>query len=430
MSNTTIASTGRIRFTRALRSRPFALLWTGQTISALGDGAFATALAWQVLLLTHSATAMGIVEIATITPTVVFLLIGGVAADRLPRRLVMLWSDGGRAVLVLAVALLGRLDVLQLWHLILLALGFGVVRAFFFPAYQSIVPDTVNVEALPSANALTGLSRQLSLLLGPLLGGAFIALASPAAAFAFDGATFLVSAVCLLILRLPAPTFPGVEEGGVVPGQPPRQRVSILADVREGLGYVMSSSWLWVTILIFSLGNVGFAGPETVALPKLVADTYHQGPWLLGTLATALALGTIAATLVIGQVKHVGRRGLVAYLGCILSGLAFIVYGLPLPRASLPLAVLAASVVFGFGVGIFEIIWVTVLQELVPKEKLGRVSSIDAVGSFGLLPLGYGLAGVLADRFGPPFVFIAGGVMNLVLFVAALLLVPGIRNLR
>ena len=128
--------------------------------------------------------------------------------------------------------------------------------------------------------------------------------------------------------------------------------------------------------------------------------------------------------------KHLRRRGLVAYLGCILSGLAFLVYGLPLPRAVMPPAALAASAIFDFGIGIFSIIWVTVLQELVPDEKLGRVSSIDALGSFGLLPLGYGLAGILADRFGPPFVFIAGGLINLVLFAAALLLVPGIRDLE
>jgi MFS family permease len=415
---------------RALHSRPFALLWTGQTISALGDGAFATALAWQVLLLTHSATAMGIVEIASITPTVVFLLIGGVAADRLPRQIVMLWSDGGRAVLVLTIALLGHLGVLQLGHLIVLALCFGVVRAFFFPAYQSIVPEMVHAEELPSANALTGMSQELSLLLGPLLGGAFIALAGPASAFAFDGATFLVSVGCLLAIKLPRFTSTAVDGDRAATEHPQAKRPSIVSDVREGIGYVMSSPWLWVTILIASLGNVGFSGPQTVALPKLVKVTYGQGPWLLGALAAALALGTIAATLLIGQMKHLRRRGLVAYLGCILSGFAFIVYGLPLPRTVMPVAAFGASIVFGFGIGIFSIIWVTVLQELIPTEKLGRVSSIDALGSFGLLPLGYGLAGILADRFGPPFVFIAGGAINIALFAAALLLVPGIRDLE
>src|SRR5262245_63996066 len=94
----------RARFARALVSRPFALLWVGQTVSLLGDGAYFTALAWTVLLLTHSGTAMGIVAIASMVPRVLFLLIGGVTADRLPRRLVLLWSDMGRAVVVLAVA--------------------------------------------------------------------------------------------------------------------------------------------------------------------------------------------------------------------------------------------------------------------------------------------------------------------------------------
>lgn len=424
-----VVLTERIRFARALRSRPFALLWSGQTISALGDGAYMTALAWQVLLLTHSATAMGIVEIANMAPTVIFLLIGGVAADRLPRRLVMLWSDGGRAVLVLAIAALSWLGALQLWHLIALSLCFGIVRAFFFPAYQSIAPQLVETEVLPSANALSGLSRQLSLLLGPLLGAGFIAFVSPAGAFAFDGVTFTASAACLLMLQLPK-SQPIAADTLTSDALIRPRRSSMLADVREGLGYVMQSPWLWVTILLFSIGNVGWNGPENVALPKLVKDTYGQGAWLLGTLATAIAVGTIAATLLIGQAKRLRHRGLFAYLGCILSSVAFIVYGLPLPHSAAPLVASIASVVFGFGVGVFSIIWVTVLQELVPPDKLGRVSSIDALGSFGLLPLGYGLAGILADSFGPPFVFITGGVMNLALFVAALALVRGIRELE
>src|SRR5262245_42884387 len=145
----------RIRFARALRHRPFALMWLGQTFSALGDGAYSIALAWLILLLTGSATALGVVLIANTIPRLLFLLIGGVAADRLSRRVIMLWSDSVRAVLVLLITLLAWTHLLQLWHLVVLGLFFGFVDGFFIPAYQSLPPQVVPTEDLPSANALS-----------------------------------------------------------------------------------------------------------------------------------------------------------------------------------------------------------------------------------------------------------------------------------
>src|SRR5487761_256655 len=121
----------RARFARALRSRRFALLWSGQTISAMGDGAFFTALAWQVLLLTKSASAMGLALMAETIPLVLFMLVGGVVADRLPRRLTLLWSDSGRTVVTLIVAALGFAGRLQFWHLLAMAALFGFAEAFF-----------------------------------------------------------------------------------------------------------------------------------------------------------------------------------------------------------------------------------------------------------------------------------------------------------
>ncbi len=165
-----IAFTHRPHFARALHSRPFALLWTGQTISALGDGAFVTALSWAALQLTGSAMAMGIVVLAQTLPMILLLLLGGVIADRFPRQQVMLWSDASRAVAVLLIAALGVAHLLQLWHLVLLALFFGTVRGFFSPAYQSIIPQLVEKGDLSSANSLTELSYQLYCSLGPMLG--------------------------------------------------------------------------------------------------------------------------------------------------------------------------------------------------------------------------------------------------------------------
>lgn len=445
----------RATFARALRSKRFALLWSGQTISAMGDGAFFTALAWQVLALTGSGTAMGAALVAEMLPLVLFMLIGGVAADRLPRRLTMLWSDGGRAVVTLIVAGLGLANLLQFWHLLALAFLFGLAEAFFRPAYQSIAPELVPVGDLPSANALTSLSRNVSTLIGPAIGAALVGLSSTSLAFAFDGLTFIASAVCLWLMgsqpvgmgAYAATTSPSTMDAGgdglervlasrslaegVTPGvaaveiempapsRPASGLRSAWADIKEGVSYVTGSTWLWLTIALAALGNVGMA-PLQVALPKLVHDTYHQGVWLLGATLSATAAGSIVAALIMGQMGRIHRRGLLAYLGLLLTNVAEISFGLPFAARLAPGLPLVAGVGVGIGVGFFEVVWLTTLQELVPADKLGRVSSVDWLGSLCLQPVGLALVGALVDSMGPAWVFVAGGAVNLVLTLIGL----------
>src|SRR5438105_3802118 len=162
--------TKRLRFARALNSRPYAMVWIGQTLSGLGDGIFYIALAWQVLLMTHSGTAMGLVLVASTIPRLVFMLIGGVTADRLPRRVILLWSDGGRGVVVLLISILGFAGLLQFWHLVIESLIFGLVDGFFMPAVLALTPELVDEDDLPSANALVSVSQILTQLNGPVLG--------------------------------------------------------------------------------------------------------------------------------------------------------------------------------------------------------------------------------------------------------------------
>src|SRR5436305_8967749 len=252
-----IAITYRPHFARALQSRSFTLLWTGQTISALVDGAFVTALSWQALQLTGSDMAMGLVVLAQTFPMILLLLFGGVVADRFPRQQVMLWSDASRAVSVLLIAVLGMTHVLQLWHLVLLALFFGTVRGFFSPAYQSIIPQLVDKGDLASANSLTELSYQLYCSLGPMLSASCVAFAGSAAAFAFDGLTFIVSALCLLVLRLPAAVSPPTMSSA---DRKWRGIRAVAVEMRDGLRYVAGSTFLWVTITLAALCAVGGAG--------------------------------------------------------------------------------------------------------------------------------------------------------------------------
>ncbi len=427
--------TQRIRFLRALSVQPFALLWTGQTISSLGDGAFTLALAWEVLLLTGSATAIGLTVTAEILPRLIFLLLGGVAADRLPRRLIMLCSDSGRGLVVLLIAVLAWLHLLQLWHLIILSLLFGIAAGFFNPAYRSIPPQLVDVEMLPSANALTSMTQQMSALLGPLLGAGLVALVGPVGAFAFDGLTFLASACCLLAMHLPSAkaliSSGYADETSLVLTKPSlsHRLQRVVEDLHEGWRFAVSAKWFWIGLPIATLGNIFFSGPLEVTLPKLVHDVYGTGAWLFGSIGASMAIGSIIATFIVGQVSSMPRRGTIAYLAVALASLSEGILGLPLPQAVAPVIACIAGGLVGLGLGTFGIIWVTLMQELVPQDKLGRVSSIDQLSAWALLPVGYALTGVVTDQLGPSLVFLIASIANVVLAIIALT-VPDIRKLE
>jgi len=397
---------------RSLTQRSFAFLWSGQTISRLGDSLYRIALAWWVLEKTGSATTMGTVLIFSFAPMLIFLLIGGVAVDRLPRGRVMLASDILRGALVAIVATLASAQVLEIWHVYIASMIFGFVDAFFQPAYTAIVPEIVPSENLPSANSLTNLSGRMTGIIGPALGAMIVALGGTPTAFALDALSFFVSAICLVPIAVNA-TRP------VLAAQS-----SVVRDLRQGLSTVLGSPWLWLTIAIFALANVALDGPTSVALPFLVKDVLHADVSALGILYSMSSLGAIVGAVWLGRFTRIRRRGLVTYGAGIVSGLAVLVAGLPISL----IGVSGAMFVEGACVATFGLIWTNTLQEMVPREQLGRVSSIDMLGSFVLLPIGFGLTGWVTDQIGASAMFVLGGGIGAVL-IALGLLHPQIRGL-
>jgi MFS family permease len=402
-----------VSFLRALRHRSFALLWTGQTISRLGDSLYRIALAWWVLEETGSATAMSTVLVVTFLPMVLFLLVGGVVVDRLPRFRVMLAADVLNGLVVAVVALLAAAGRLEVWHVYIAGAIFGLAEAFFYPAYAASVPQIVSAEALPSANSLTGLSWQITGVIGPAVGAVLVSAGGTPAAFGLDSLSFFLSAACLIpLLRIALPRAVDPSRG------------SPLRDLRDGLAEVTSRTWLWLSIAFFGAVNVVDAGPRNVALPFLVHDHLHLGVSALGAISSSIAVGSVVAAVFLGRLHRLRRRGLVLY-GCeILMGLMLIGFG-RLP--ALP-ALLAAAFVFGLCLSAGGLVWTNTLQEMVPAERLGRVASIDALGSFVFLPLGFAFAGLLTERIGPSDVFVIGGSL-VILLAAGMLLVPSVRRL-
>lgn len=402
-----------MRLFAAFTHRPFAALWSGRTISSLGDGVYLIALAWWVIETTGSATANGIILICAIVPTLLLSLVGGVIVDRAPRRALLLISDVVRGLVVGIVALLAWQHLLAFWHLAVLSLIFGTVEAFFYPAYASILPQMTPRESLPSANALARLSGEATGILGPALGGVLLALGNTPLAFALDALSFFVSAGCILAI----PAVP-------VPPRETAEKTSALADLREGLVTVLQSPWLWITIAIAGVSNITLSGPLEAALPLLVRQSLHGDVAIYALLNALDALGAVVAAIILGQVVKLRRRGRLAYGAWLVAAVALLAMGLPISAIGAGVAIFA----IGAGIAVLELAWVNLLQEIVPPDRLGRVSSIDALGSYALLPLGYGLAGIAADRLGAAPVFVLGGAISAGL-IALGLLHPAIRHL-
>jgi len=202
---------------RAFSNRSFALLWSGQIVSRLGDSLYTIALAWWVLQKTGSAAAMGVVLICSTIPMLLLLLFGGVIVDRLPRVRLMLASDLLRGALVGLIAFLSFQQWLVLWQIFVLSALFGTVEAFFYPAYTALVPDLVPTDLLPSANSLRSISLDAGQFIGPAIGATIIALGGTSLAFALDGVSFVISALCLIALpKVPTLRSPAEKEAGIL----------------------------------------------------------------------------------------------------------------------------------------------------------------------------------------------------------------------
>jgi DHA3 family tetracycline resistance protein-like MFS transporter len=413
---------------RSLKHRPFALLWTGQTTSRLGDSLYRIALAWWVLEKTGSAVAMGTVLVFSQIPMLIFLLVGGVVVDRLPRVRIMFISDILSGLVITFVTVFSWLGLLEIWHIYIASMIFGFVEAFFFPAYQAVIPQITPSELLNSANSLNGLSQRVTGIVGPALGAALVAAGGTSVTFGLDALSFFLSALCVFpLLRSNLDQVQGQERDAETAAGQGSAKESLrqgFRDLLDGFKLVMTIPWIWITILIFGFINIMEASPRAVAMPFLIKEDLGADVALLGILGSAASLGFVLGMIWLGQYIRLHRRGLLGYLSVVVTGSTLLAFAF-----KLPIPVLIASMfVSGMATSVFALIWTHTLQEMVPGKVLGRVYSIDALGSFVLLPIGFSLSGWATDLFGAPTVFLIGGIGTITLAVLGLLH-PAIRNL-
>ena len=358
----------------------FLFLWMGQTISIIGDNLFQIVLMWWVLEKTGSTAAMATVAICAALPIIIAGPFAGTYVDRVDRRKLMIWMDLFRGILISIPGILFFVGELQVWHIYIASLGLASMTAFFSPALNCFIPLIVQKDSLTRANSLSQLSRNLSGILGPALGGILVALLGSGWVMIIDGITFWLSGLAILLIR-------GVEM--VVSEK--RQRQHFFADLQEGLVFIKNQSVIFWSMVLFSLINF-FIAPIAILLPVVVKVVLGMGPEGFGFLTAAISAGMFAGTLFLGIKGEVKRKGSVIILSIIFGGICLALFGV---STSFSLSMLLLGLA-GLTFSLVNVLVIVVFQTGIPHDKQGRIfGSLNTV-VWGLRPISLALAGVLA----------------------------------
>jgi MFS family permease len=396
----------------ALREPAFRNLFAGQALSRLGDRIAPIALAFGVIQSGGSAADLGLVVAAGTIPFALFALAAGVWADRIPRRRVMIASDAVRAVVQIATGVLLITGSAEVWMLAALAAVYGTGDAFFWPAMNGLLPETIASDRLQEANALLGTAQSSSNILGPAIAGVLIALVDPGGAILLDAATFIVS-IAFLARLVPRALDVGdaaVDEEG------------FFEQLRGGWREVRSRAWVWTVLIALSAYHV-IVLPAVFVLGPILSERELNGASDWAVISAGFGIGSVVGQVLIYRLPF--RRPVrAAVIGLVIASTQAAIIGSGLPVV----AIAALEAVTGVAVSLAFTLWETSLQQHIPSRALSRVSSYDFTASAGLMPIGLVLAGPLADGIG---LHAALRLMTLVGVASALacLAVPSVRAL-
>jgi MFS family permease len=387
--------------------RQFRLLFLGQALSVVGDRMTQVVLPFAVLSIGGSVADVGIVAAAGFFPFIVLGIIGGVVADRIERKRILIASDLVRLASQSTAGLLLVSGHAQVWHLAALTAVFGAADSFFSPAFSGLMPLTISEpHHLQPANALRGLSFSTGSIVGPALGGILVAALGEGGALLVDAGTFGVSVLCLLSLR---PRV--VERGDPEP---------FAADLRGGWREVRSRSWVWTFLLAMIVYHVVVLPSIYVLGPVLMRDEL-DGATSWAIITVAFGLGSIVADVLLlrWRPRFALRASAIAL---VFASCQAVIIGSGLPI----LAIAAVEFCAAIGVSAFFTLWETSLQEHIPERSLSRVSSYDYAASAGMMPIGMIVAGPVSEAVGI-HATLAG--MSAIGVVAALCCL-GVRSVR
>lgn len=397
---------------RALRPfahREYRVLIAALAISIFGSGMWAVAMVYEVIHLGGGPLELSLVAAAGSVGLVAFVLAGGIAADRLPQRLLIIAVEGANLAVIATISGLALAGWLQLWHLAVGAFVLGVGAAFFFPAYSAILPRILPPEDLLAANGMEGTMRPiLQQAAGPAVAGVLVAALSPSHAVTGVAACHLLAFGILNFLH--------AQPRGGVPAGAARARTSLLHDLREGVNYTVRTPWLLWTLLWACISVLFLIGPIEVLVPFVVRDQLGGDSRTFGFLLAIMGVGGAAASLATASFP-LPRRYLTVMMVSWGAG--------TLPLAAVGImdsfwALAAALFIFGSTGGVGMVIWGTLLQRRVPPHLLGRVSSLDFFVSLALMPVSMALAGPAAEVLPVWLIFLVAGTVCPVMAVVAM----------
>jgi predicted MFS family arabinose efflux permease len=405
-----------------LADRNFRLLTAGQFTSTVGDFCYAVALPWLVLSTHGGPVLLGTVLACYGVPRTVLIPLGGVLADKFGPRTIMLAADVVRCGLAAALAVFAARNLASLAALGPVAALLGAGEGLFLPASFAIMPALLEPDGLQAGNALNSAVVQLGSLLGPVLGGALVALAGSAPAFAVDAASFGVSAAALALISRRATAADADAQPGTQPDSPPGAQPDAGSDAGSSTAQsgrpqdaapniwrlLRTARLLQVIIIVCVAANFAFGGTLEVALPTLAHASFGAAGY--GVLIACFGAGEVTGTLAAARAKALGRPALVACAAFVAEGAAV---GVVPFLGGLPGAA-AAILVFGSLNGFGNVIMITLLQQWAPSRLIGRVMSMVMLASMGTFPVSVAISGVLVRSFGPAVFFpVAGAALAL-----------------
>lgn len=393
------------------RRAEFRWFFAGQSVSLFGSAMASVALPVAVLLASGHLRDLSYVAAASSIPALLFLLVGGAVADRFPRTFVLVVAHLGAAVTQGIVAAILLTDSYHLGALVAMAALNGTFLAFTSPALRGILPQLVDRAALQRANSARATSRNIAKVVGPTIAAVLTAAVGGGWAIAFDAVSFVIAAVCMTRLRLPATT---PQAGGA--------HRSVLADLREGWTAFRSLRWVVVINAVFAVTNIIWVGVWFVLGPKLTLETGGKATWGLVNSARAvglLLLGLVMYRLVTSRLLQLGQ------VCAVLAAVPMVALGLD----ARPGWLIAAAFVSGAGSSVLGIAWETSLQEHVRPEILSRVASYDELTAFIGVPVGQLAVVPVAAAFGDRRVAVVGGLLYVAIILSAFMS-PSVRRLR
>ncbi len=393
-----VDQTGGWRVLAPFRIREYRLLIAAVTLSIFAEGMWSVVMALQVIAIDNDPASLSIVATCMGVGLVAFVLIGGITADRINQRTIIIAVETVNLVTVATVAALGVLDLLKIWHLAVAAAILGIAAAFFFPAYSALLPRILPAEQLLAANGVEGVVRPVfQRSVGPAVAGMVIAATFPSLGAVVVAVLFGTGLALLIATR---PTTDSVAQGD-------DERPHVLRDLREGFAFMVRTPWLLWTLLFASMFVLVVLGPIEVLLPFIAQDRFADGARAYGFILAFFGFGSALGALTVSS-RRMPRRYLTTMMAMWgLGSVPLVVVGV---TSSFPLMALATFCI-GVTDGAGMVIWGTLLQRRVPTAMLGRVSSLDFFVSLAFMPLSFAIVGPLSKVVSMESIFLVAGLL-------------------